>query len=256
MATFDEVEAIWVEARNAFARLEVVRSSGGQVDGVNQPVDMLERGFEVAHRRLVAALSELEPSALDDEERRGVVAIRGALEWMVGDRAFVSSVDPDGPVDGDGQRDVDPEDIAARPTGYADLRRWITERYGSATARIAVRGETIDRLTAFARLTTIEDADHRREVFLAMEPACRAVDGDGGDGSPYRSLLRISAERWARDGSPVEANASRLGLAPGELEGWLRSILETWRAVAVAGPLEPWDYRYAQGAATGSSRPA
>jgi hypothetical protein len=259
MATFDEVEAIWVEARNAFAGREVVASTGGPPPRMDS-LDVLDRRFGDAHRRLQAALATLGPSSLDDEERRGVAAIREALGWMVGDHAFVSSVASDRSADdedsdADGERirveeaHLDPEVIAARPTGYADLRRSITERYGSAMARIVVGDETIDRLTAFARLTTVDDAGPRYDIFRAMEPAYRAVDGDGAERSPYRSLLRLSAARWVRDGSPVEANAARLGLAPGEFEAWLRSILETWRAVATSAPLEPWEYRHAHGAA-------
>ena len=45
----------------------------------------------------------------------------------------------------------------------------------------------------------------RRRLFEALEPLWRTVDGDGGDASPYRELLTASAERWARDGSPIEA---------------------------------------------------
>jgi len=247
MATFDEVEAIWLEARDAFAGREVVSSSGAPPAGMDA-IEVLDRRFAEAHRRLEAALAALEPSSLDDEERRGAAAIREALGWMVGDRAFVASVDPSRSADDDGG-DLDPAAVAARPTGYGDLRRSIVERYGAATARIVVRGEAVDRLTAFARLIDLADAGRRREVFEAMEPVYRAVDGDGADRSPYRSLLRMSAERWSRHGSPVEANASRLGLAAGEFEAWLRSILETWRAVATSTDLEPWDYWHAQGAA-------
>ena len=46
-----------------------------------------------------------------------------------------------------------------------------------------------------------------------MAPVWRAVDGDGGLTSPYPRLVAASAERWARDGSTIEANAAVLGIA-------------------------------------------
>ena len=43
--------------------------------------------------------------------------------------------------------------------------------------------------------------------------------------------LRSSAARWARDGSPVEAAATALGLGPGSIEATLHEVLAAWRAV-------------------------
>ena len=138
----------------------------------------------------------------------------------------------------------------------AALRRATYEAYGEATAHVEVGGETIDRLSAFSRLATADDAAERRAVFESMAPMWRAVDGDGGVDEPLPRLVAASAERWAREGSTIEANAAILGIAPGAFEPMLHAIL----AAGPAGPrrrgrpppgrrVEPWDYRYVVGEA-------
>ena len=114
-----------------------------------------------------------------------------------------------------------------------------------ATARrpqsIRFGGETLDRLTVLARLATEADRTARRALFESLAPVWRVVDGDGGDASPYRRLLRASAARWASDGSPIEANAVALGLRARVARGdaprrsWLRGGRSSGRAASSRG---------------------
>ena len=134
--------------------------------------------------------------------------------------------------------------------GIRSLRAATYRRYGSAASRIRFGAETMDRLTALGRLGTEPDPAVRRDIFEAMAPIWRAVDGDGGDDSPYRRLIRASAARWAPHGSTIEANAVALGLEPGAAEDTFRAILAAWREVMGPDEVEPWDYRYAVGAAS------
>jgi hypothetical protein len=122
-------------------------------------------------------------------------------------------------------------------------------RYGRAAAEIQIGDETIDRLTAFTWLATEPDPDRRRAILEAMAPVWRAVDGDGRPGSPYRRLIRASADRWARDGSTIDANVAALGIDPAAFEPMLRRILAAWREVFGRRAVEPWDYRFEVGAA-------
>jgi len=92
-------------------------------------------------------------------------------------------------------------------------------------------------------------------TFDALEPVWRTVAGDGGPSSPYRLLVRSSAARWARDGSPVESAATALGMAPGTIEGMLRDILAAWREVRGGDRVEPWDYHFDTGAMERRVRP-
>ena len=131
----------------------------------------------------------------------------------------------------------------------ARARASLYRRYGEAAESIRFGGEKIDRLSVLGRLATEEDALARRALFESLAPVWRVVDGDGGDASPYRRLLRASAARWAEHGSPIEANAVALGIAEGSLEGMLHEILAAWRTVVGPGRIEPWDYWFAAGAA-------
>jgi hypothetical protein len=75
------------------------------------------------------------------------------------------------------------------------------------------------------------------------------VDGDGGTWSPYVAIVRGAAERWAAEGSPIDANAAALGLEPRALETSLRDLLVAWRTILGPHRVEPWDYWYTVGAA-------
>ena len=101
----------------------------------------------------------------------GLACIRSAL-------GFLDEFEPV-----DGMAVDDPSGPPESPI-VAALRRATFEAYGEAAAAIEIAGATIDRLTAFTRLATVEDAAERRAVFEAMAPVWRAVDGDGGVTSP------------------------------------------------------------------------
>ncbi|MEW5990979.1 MAG: hypothetical protein AB1736_06490 [Chloroflexota bacterium] len=154
------------------------------------------------------------------------------------------------PLDGLRFADSPPADDGDEPE-IARLRRSTFEAWGAAMADLRVDGEHLDRLAVAARLGREPDPANRRRLFLAMAPGWAVLDGPGGpedpDG-PYRRLLRASAERWRRDGSPIAANAAALGLDPATIEPTLRRVLAAFREAAMPpGPVEPWDVRYVTG---------
>ncbi len=128
------------------------------------------------------------------------------------------------------------------------LRRSTSTAWGAAMANLTIGDERLDRLTVTARLARDDDEARRREMFLSMEPAWRVVNDEDEPSSPYRRLLADSAVRWARDGSPIDANAAALGMDPASVEPTMRRILGAFRQVATATDLvEPWNYRYVLG---------
>ena len=230
---FERLEAEWADLRVAFEARVVDWHRGLPVSDE----------YPVRRRAFGLALATFDGEGLSDEEGAGLACIRSAL-------GFLDEFEPV-----DGMAVDDPSGPPESPI-VAALRRATFEAYGEAAAAIEIAGATIDRLTAFTRLATVEDAAERRAVFEAMAPVWRAVDGDGGVTSPYSRLVASSAERWAATGSTIEANAAVLGIAPGTFEPMLHAILADGRRVLAdaaglrpGGRVEPWDYRFVVGAA-------
>jgi hypothetical protein len=235
---FEALEATWAEALRMFGDLVVARTSGAPLDPAGGSTRALARRFHVLRRDLdplIASALEASPSAL---ERRAILTIRDGLPWF----DEVEST-PGRGAGADAPTGIDDDPTTGR------LRAATFRRYGRAAAAVRIGSEVLDRLTVLDRLARLEDPAERRRHFEALAPVWRAIDGDGGAGSPYRILVASSGRRWGRLGSPIEASATALGLAEGSLEPMLLTVLETWRAVVGREPVEPWDHWYASGAA-------
>ena len=107
----------------------------------------------------------------------------------------------------------------------------------------------VTRVAAFDLLARLEEPQRRKALFMAFTPLWQALLGDDGAMSPYRRMIRMAAARAKAKGSPIDAAARTVGVSAGETERWLERILDTWRQVSGEGELEPWDYRFAGGAA-------
>jgi hypothetical protein len=226
------VERAYGELLAAFGDLVVAETRGEPVDP-SVSILALRRRYRTRRRGVEAALRKLGPADMvSDDDTRAVSVMRGVLPWF-------DEVEPP------------PRGSAASATD-AEARRRIAlyRRYGEAATSIRFGGETLDRLTVLGRLGTEPDPEARRALFRSMEPMWRAVDGDGGDRSPFRRLVGPAAQRWATAGSPIEANARSVGLAPGTFEGILHELLTAWRELTGARRIEPWDHWYVRGAAS------
>jgi len=224
LSQFEDLERSFLSLRDAWGALVVARHRGDDVRAA-------EHAYGEDRRSFAATLASRGPASRDEFPL--IESIESALEWMDEFEAVDGLAEVGGP-------EVEPSDVA-------ELRRQTFRAFGEAGDAIRVGAETIDRLTALSRLAIEPDSERRRSVFEAIEPVWRSVDGDGGPSSPYRTLLGSSAARWARDGSPVQAAATALGMAPGSIEGTLRAILAAWRAVLGPGLVEPWDYPFRVG---------
>jgi hypothetical protein len=229
----EAVERAFAELLAAFGDLVVARTRGAPADPAGGSTRALARRYRARRRAFDGALEGVD-GAYDDA--RVLANMRATLPWLDEQEPTPGAQPTAGSA-----TDEAPEIARAR----AELYR----RYGQAANALRFRGETIDRTTALNRLATEPDPAIRRGLFEALAPVWRTVDGDGGDASPYRRLLRASSERWARHGSPIEANAVALGMPVGSIEGVLGQILGAWREIMEPARLEPWDYRYAVGAA-------
>jgi oligoendopeptidase F len=62
-------------------------------------------------------------------------------------------------------------------------------------------------------------------------------------------MIRMAGAQARKGSSPVDDAARTVGIRKARVEAWLVRILDTWRQVSGDTQLEPWDYRFAGGAA-------
>lgn len=240
-----DVETRFADAWEAHSRAELTAILDHD-DGAKRAA--ARRRAEGAISAASRALGRLQPprgsGARSEEDRRAIAAMHETLELLAAGGPAVSLA-----VETAADR-VDPRPAAMvlASDGLAALLSRTTAEYTRAAEAVELDGRTVDRAEVLARLATEPDEAERRRLFLSLEPLWRAVDADGGPGSPYRVAIQASAAAWRRDGSPVDASARALGVEPAVVEPWLRAILEAWREVAVGAPVEPWDERSASGA--------
>lgn len=235
---FAALEETWAEAMHVFGDLIVARTRGAPVEPERGSTRALARRFHVLRRSLDPLIERALATETGALQRRAIETIHDGLGWFDEREPVPARAGTDEMAGG-----IDDDPAIGR------LRRAVFRRYGRAATAIRVGSETLDRLTVLERLGRLDRPEERRRHFEALGPVWRSIDGDGAEASPYRELVRATAPRWARLGSPIEASAVALGLAEGSLEPMLWSILATWREVVGPRPIEPWDHWHASGAA-------
>ncbi|MCP3818181.1 hypothetical protein NLX86_08655 [Streptomyces sp. A3M-1-3] len=226
-------EACFLDARDLHDRLEVGRARGLAAPG-------LDRQAEAAVEQVRRTITDVAEERLDEEDARALTTMR---RWL-----------SEAQDQGHGETAGPP--ATAADAGFEALSGQILDRYAAAEAAVDVGGDRLTRLAVLGRLGEEPSRRQRRRLFLALEPTWRSIAGDGDATSPYRRLLRLSAERWAAGRSPIDANARALGIDPASIEPSLVEILEAWRANAGREPVEPWDWWYEAGAADRALRAA
>ncbi|HEY7175915.1 MAG TPA: hypothetical protein VH442_13445, partial [Micromonosporaceae bacterium] len=228
-------ESAYLEARSARDRASIAEARGEPTD------DLVARAEDLASRAHAALLAVVpEPTWPADDQR----AYQTMSTWY-------DAVDtkPEPPVLGESW-------AVTAERGLDALCARITSEYARAQSEVDVGDVTLTRLHVLERLGLEPEPARRRRLFYALESMWQVVDSDGGVASPYQRMLPLSADRWARLGSPVDRNAAALGIAPGDVEAQLVAILEGWRDAASDTIVEPWDWWYAGGAASRSLRTA
>jgi hypothetical protein len=86
-------------------------------------------------------------------------------------------------------------------------------------------------------------------LFFAFVPLWQAVNGADEADSPYRRLMAMAASKARANGSPIDAAARTVGVTSAQIERWLEQVLDAWSRATANESAEPWDYRYAAGAA-------
>ena len=186
--------------------------------------------------QLLAGLRAIPATALAAEDARAVQVMREAVEES---SATPVSLAPDGHC-ADAQRATLP---------LQALQQALYACFAELANRLQFENRTVTRVEAFELLTRIEEPQRRATLFRAFIPLWQALNGDGSPASPYRRMIRLAAADARRSGSPIDAAARTVGVSAAETERWLEQMLDAWWQVSGAETLEPWDYRFASGAA-------
>lgn len=233
-ALLARAEARYLDAADAYVAGEAIGSGlMAQYDGRDAAAWRALRAAALADVQRLLPL--LHPDALATADDRRALALIASDTAATGDAA---SFAPAANCTAARRRDLDAP--ALRAALYACF-----DRYGRA---IPFEGRVLTRAATFDELAVLEPAARRRALFLALQPLWRALNGRNEPTSPYRRMLRATVADPAFQ-SPVVDAARSLGIAPADVERWLVAILEAWSAVDAGARIEPWDYRWRQGAA-------
>ena len=187
---------------------------------------------------LHAALERASGSAtLSTDDRAAIAAMRRTLAEHAADDTTAAT------------RDYTCADAQRRDLDYAALRAALVSCYVELGNRLAYGGSTIDRGTALQLLHVTDDPVQRRALFDAFVPLWTALNGRNEVDSPYRRMIALAAADARLHGSQVDAAAKAIGVTTADVERWLVQVLEAWRDANPPTPVEPWDFRHANGVA-------
>jgi hypothetical protein len=242
-----QTETAYTALRSLRDTLDITRARGLTQTPAGEPLPSADRRFLAARTAITHQVAAIDTNRLRPDDRTALATLSTALATDLAD-------DPGAREPSEAHASCDAADpppaLAAGDTTAANtFRRHLYDCFGRAAMHIVVGGDTADRLTILGRLAETTDSAERRQLFLALTPVWRAVNGNDDARSPYRTLLRFSASLDASaNPSPLD-RASEIGVAPGILERWLVAILDTWRVTTPDTLVEPWDYYYVAAAA-------
>jgi hypothetical protein len=196
-----------------------------------------------ASTRIHGLAARVDSTGLTRDDAKALTWLRAELARLDADAANRPTPAPDPPDCGNPL----PEPLRSVTLDSLTTRTFAC--YGAAARRIVVDHDTLDRLSILGLLGRTNDPERRRQLFLALTPVWQSVNGDDGENSPYRAMVRLRRASWGSS-SPIESRARGLGVAPDSLEQWLVASLAAWRAGMPDTLLEPWDWYYLTGAAS------
>jgi len=221
------------------------RNASASIHGV--PLATLIQQDRASQAGFQARLAALDTAGLNADDRRALSVMKGAWSRDL-------SVDPDstGAASGSTTLDCayDPHSLAeGGAEGIERLTRRLYACYGRAAESASFEGKVLGRLSIIGLLGETDDSSQRHRMFMALEPVWRSVNRSNQPNSPYRELVRRTAEASKRPNGLLESRAAEFAIPADTLERWLLSILERWHASTPEDELEPWDFYYANGAA-------
>jgi len=232
-ATLARLESAYADFNDAAGAVGLIDSDPGRYAAPGYQGRSRRQWVELYQSRraqLRSGLQRLPVSGLADTDRRAVTLMREALAESP---ATPESLAPAGHC-ADAQR----RDLALRA-----LQQALYACFAELGNRLPFEGSTLTRVDALGLLASLPEAQRRKSLLLAFEPLWHALNGNDEADSPYRRMIRRTVQDSHGSPTPVERAARTIDVSPGELEGWLERILDTWRQVSGDSEIEPWDYR-------------
>ena len=223
----------YLDAAGAVGYIE----SGGARSFSGKGLAAWKARLETRRNHLDRTLSRIEPDKLDTADRDAVAAMRRTLADLAADDTTA------------GVQTRTCADAQRRDLDYASLRAALVSCYVEHGNRLQYDGGTIDRSTALQLLHVVDDRAQRKAIFDAFVPLWTALNGHDEADSPYRRMIAMAAADARKKGSEIDAAARAIGVTTAEVEQWLVQVLAAWRDANPADPIEPWDFRYVNGAA-------
>jgi hypothetical protein len=231
-----EAEAVYAEIRDANSIIGAI-DSGLFAKYAGHDRAGWEQVFKDKQLRLKSALAALPTAGLSAGDARVVALLKTKLDALSA-----------GPAS-EGSKPRPCADSQRTDLAYAALRDAMVGCFTELGGNLRFENGTIDRGSALGKLAELGDPDRRQALFYAFVPLWQALNGDDGEMSAYRRMIVMASADGAKNGSEIDRAAKTFGVTPVDVEHWLEQILTLWSEVTPPDPVEPWDFKYANGAA-------
>jgi hypothetical protein len=232
-ASLPEIESAYADFNDATGAIGLIES------GLRDSYEGRTRGEWVrlqqdAREHILTGLKDLPEADLSPADRRAVEIMRGNVAaFEEGD-----SLAPLGKCEDAQRKDIE----------YSAMTVALYACFGSLSNSVEFEGQKVTRIGSFDLLTRMSEPERRKKLFHGFVPLWQAINGKNERDSPYRRLIAMAAERARAEGSAIDAAAKTVGASTADVEKWLVQILDAWRQASGNQQVEPWDYRYVNGA--------
>lgn len=240
--TVASAESAFLDYLDAVGAVRYIES-GGVTSFGGADLTAWQTRLDTQREQLDEALSRIVPGQLDTASRDAVASMRRS----------VTALEADDTTAGVQARTC--ADAQRHDLDYSSLRAALVSCYIEHGNRLQYDGGTIDRGTALQLLHVVDDRARRKAIFDAFGPLWTALNGRNEADSPYRRMIALAAADARKNGSEIDAAARAIGVGTTDVERWLVQVLTAWRDANSTDPIEPWNFRYVNGAANRELQP-
>src|ERR1700739_4366128 len=238
-AAVAEAEAIYADLADSYGIISTIDSD---LFATYQGKDRTawERVYGEKRTQLTEKLSKISGSGLSPRDARALEVMNRHLRENFAEKFSDQNAPPEHCQDAQRQ-------ALSLESLEGALHSCFTERANN----IEFEGKRFTRVSAMDMLEVIGEEERRKKLFYAFEPLWSAVNGKNDRTSPYRRLLPMVVSAAEGQGTRFDAAAKTIGVSSQEVEHWLEQILDTLSPVDGGQMVEPWNYYYRGGEASG-----